>query len=173
MAAQYPLLALVSARKRREQEASTAVRHASLAVSRCREELQARQAKLAAYHEWRIKETDLRWKKCLGRNMQLKELDEFRASLGELEQGELACQSEVDDAAKALTEAEAALAQARIHLNEAERKLEKLEEHRRIWSREQQKEEERAAENEMDDFRRRVRETSTQDDLELEIAHVS
>ncbi len=170
MPAIYPLHALLTARKRRLDEASAVMRHASDEVARCHRTLTSARKKLVDYQAWRIQETDLRWKKCLGNNMRLRELDDFRASLAELEQGELACVAAVDEAAKVLAESESALQQAKAHYNEASRKLEKLQEHQKYWLREQEKEEDRLAENEMEEFRRLIRETSTQDDLELELA---
>ena len=170
MAAQYPLLALLAARKRRQQDAASTARRATDEASRRRQELQNSEKKLTDYQAWRLKETDLRWKKTLGQTMQVKGLDEFRASLGELEQGELVCQSEVEDAAKALEQAEHQLTETKTHLNLATRQLDKLEEHRKLWLREEEKTEDRRVENELDEFRRIKREASTEEELALEIA---
>ena len=170
MAVEYPLLALLAARKRRLQEAASTVRRAADTVSLCRRELEGREKKLAEYRVWRIEETDLRWKKTLGQTMQVKGLDEFRASLGELEEGDHALQSEVNDAAKSLDEAENQLKEVKILLNLATRQMDKLEEHRKNWLREREKAEELRVENELDEFRRVQREASTEEELALEIA---
>ncbi|MEG2140848.1 MAG: YscO family type III secretion system apparatus protein [Bilophila sp.] len=151
--ARYPLEPLLRVRTFREKAAEQGVRTSEAVLAEAEKEKKRRQRALAEYHEWRTLEEDRRYASIMGQNLSLEELENFKAgfaalALTELEHEEAALAAE-EQRQKAVT----SVHEARAKFAAARKDTAKIAAHRDIWQEEQQKEAEKTAETELEDFR--------------------
>ena len=165
----YPLATLVAIRERREQDAALELSRREQVLANAEEALRRCQEALDSFRQWRPAEEDRRWKHFLAKASQKKDLDVFRESLADLEREELLLEQKVDDAGKSVEAARSDRDEAARRLIELARQLEKLNEHRKEWTRESEREEQRSDEKVLEDFHRRREEARFTEELDFNV----
>lgn len=165
----YPLATLLAIRERREQDAALELSRREQALTNAEEALRRCQQALDSFRQWRPAEEDRRWKHFLAKASQKKDLDVFRESLADLEREELLLEQKVDDAGKSVEAARSDRDEAARRHIELARQLEKLNEHRKEWTRESEREEQRSDEKVLEDFHRRREEARFTEELDFNV----
>ena len=165
----YPLATLVAIRERREQDAALELSRREQVLANAEEALRRCQEALDSFRQWRPAEEDRRWKHFLAKASQRKDLDAFRESLADLEREELLLEQKVDDAGKSVEAARSDRDEAARRHIEFARQLEKLNEHRKEWTRESEREEQRSDEKVLEDFHRRREEARFTEELDFNV----
>jgi type III secretion protein O len=165
----YPLATLVAIRERREQDAALELSRREQMLIKAEEALRRCQEALDSFRQWRPAEEDRRWKHFLAKASQRKDLDVFRESLADLEREELLLEQKVDDAGKSVEAARSDRDEAARRHIELARQLEKLNEHRKEWTRESEREEQRSDEKVLEDFHRRREEARFTEELDFNV----
>lgn len=165
----YPLATLVAIRERREQDAALELSRREQVLTNAEEALRRCQEALDSFRQWRPAEEDRRWKHFLAKASQKKDLDVFRESLADLEREELLLEQKVDDAGKSVEAARSDRDEAARRHIELARQLEKLNEHRKEWTRESEREEQRSDEKVLEDFHRRREEARFTEELDFNV----
>jgi hypothetical protein len=165
----YPLATLVAIRERREQDAALELSRREQMLIKAEEALRRCQEALDSFRQWRPAEEDRRWKHFLAKASQRKDLDVFRESLADLEREELLLEQKVDDAGKSVEAARSDRDEAARRHIEFARQLEKLNEHRKEWTRESEREEQRSDEKVLEDFHRRREEARFTEELDFNV----
>lgn len=149
----YPLQDLVTVRRIREDAAKRAVSQArnDLVASRQRVE-EAREA-CERFRVWRVEEEKRSFERIARRDITLERLEEQKQEVRVLHDQQGQHEQAILDAEAAVIECERRLAERINEHRIAQKDLEKLEEHRQIWSDEQAGILARKEEDEMDDFR--------------------
>lgn len=150
--ARYPLQPLLHVRTFRERAAEQGVRVAEAALTKAETEKQHRQQALSEYHEWRSLEEDRRYASIMGQTLSLDELETFKAGFAALALTELEHEEAALAAEAHRQKTMAAVHEAKTHFAVARKNTAKITAHRDIWQEESQKEAEKAAENELEDF---------------------
>jgi AAA ATPase containing von Willebrand factor type A (vWA) domain len=166
----YPLATLVAIRERREQDAALELSRREQVLAKAEEALRRCQQALDSFRQWRPAEEDRRWKHFLAKASQRKDLDVFRESLADLEREELLLEQKVDDAGKSVEAARSDRDEAARRHIELARQLEKLNEHRKEWTRESEREEQRSDEKVLEDFHRRREEARFTEELDFNVS---
>ena len=165
----YPLATLLAIRERREQDAALELSRREQVLTNAEEALRRCQEALDSFRQWRPAEEDRRWKHFLAKASQRKDLDAFRESLADLEREELLLEQKVDDAGKSVEAVRSDRDEAARRHIELARKLEKLNEHRKEWTRESEREEQRSDEKVLEDFHRRREEARFTEELDFNV----
>ena len=165
----YPLATLLAIRERREQDAALELSRREQVLTNAEEALRRCQEALDSFRQWRPAEEDRRWKHFLAKASQKKDLDAFRESLADLEREELLLEQKVDDAGKSVEAARSDRDEAARRHIELARQLEKLNEHRKEWTRESEREEQRSDEKVLEDFHRRREEARFTEELDFNV----
>lgn len=165
----YPLATLVAIRERREQDAALELSRREQVLANAEEALRRCQEALDSFRQWRPAEEDRRWKHFLAKASQRKDLDVFRESLADLEREELLLEQKVDDAGKSVEAVRSDRDEAARRHIELARQLEKLNEHRKEWTRESEREEQRSDEMVLEDFHRRREEARLTEELDFNV----
>lgn len=152
MAAKYPLQSLLSVRYFREDAAKNAVRAAERCVAEAQEKLDTARLRLAEYQAWWPQEVDRRYESIMGTEKTLEQLDEFKAGLAALSDGELKFHEAVFEAENEMKQCVTRVEKAREVVAEARKEAAKIEAHREIWNEEAKKEAERVEDLEMEEF---------------------
>lgn len=149
----YPLQDLVTVRRIREDAAKRAVSQArnDLAAARRRVE-EAREA-CERFRVWRIEEEKRSFERIERRDISLERLEEQKQEVRVLRDQQGEHERAILDAEAEVVACERRLAERTSEHRTAQKDLEKLEEHRQIWSDEQAGILARKEEDEMDDFR--------------------
>ena len=149
----YPLAPLLAVREYREEAARNAVRTAEAAVREAEEAVRARQEEWQAYQHWRVEEEDRRYDAIMGRELTLKQIDEFKAGLASLRDTEQKKEEAVMEAMQAVEKCRAAVAAAQAAVKEAQKETSKILAHKDIWLEQAKKEAERQEDLEMEEFK--------------------
>jgi len=165
----YPLATLLAIRERREQDAALELSRREQVLANAEEALRRCQEAFHSFRQWRPAEEDRRWKHFLAKASQKKDLDVFRESLADLEREELLLEQKVDDAGKSVEAARSDRDEAARRHIELARQLEKLNEHRKEWARESEREEQRSDEKVLEDFHRRREEARFTEELDFNV----
>lgn len=148
----YPLQSMLKIRVMREDRAGSALTAARRARKVAADDLDAKRGERARYLETREERRDRLYDQVMGRCVKLDDLDMVRDAVTRVdEEGVLLEQAEqrAEDELKA-KEREAET--ARVNFVGASRNRMKIDEHRNIWVEEMRREEERAADAEMEEF---------------------
>ena len=148
----YPLQDMVFVREHREDKASKAVTRARRAVVEAEENLEARQKTLADFTQWRIPEEERLIQSIMRKPVKLGDITDLRLEISAMRERELDFMDQVHKAQGELDRARAELENARQAYKKATQDLEKLIEHRAAWKVEQNREAERQADLELEDF---------------------
>jgi type III secretion protein O len=152
----YPLQGLLSIREFREEAARKAVLTAELALRAALEAEKHCQRELEAYRIWRREEMERRYQAIMGREMSLKDMDDFKAGLAALADKELALEETARQAAQEVEAARLRLKETRAARLDADRARLKIVYHRDQWLAEQLKVQERAEDLELEEFQPRA-----------------
>ena len=148
----YALQPMLRIRQRREDAAGAALVAARVEERAAAKTLEERKEELAEYERTKEERRDRVYDAVMGRPCTMDDLDKAREGVARIdEEGTL----KADNVARAegvLHEKEAASAAAQGALNLAIKNRMKIEEHREAWVQEDLKEQERAAEFELEDF---------------------
>lgn len=148
----YPLAAMLSTRKIREDRAARESRQARAAVEEAKEAAAAAYEKWRAHREWRPGEERRLFESVRGEILSRTELDGHVGDIEALRAAELRLEEAYRAAEQAVTAAEAEAEKARVRHAAAIRDREKIDEHRKLWQREEDKRLEMAEEAELEDF---------------------
>jgi type III secretion protein O len=145
-------------RKLREDAAETEYAAARAALLEASEKSAARAKALEDYILWRQEEEERRYQSIMRKDMSRKDLDEFKAGLGELRDRESSLAEELALAQKAEEDALKAQEQALEKLRRARKETEKISAHKEIWLAEEAREAERREDLEMEEFSKKKQE---------------
>ena len=149
----YLLEPVIKARKFRAESAGNDVMVKQHLFTECEHALTAAQESLSDYIIWRNAEEARRYDSLTNTQLDVAGLDDFKHEILALRHKEASYEEALLEAEKNLKAADEALAKAREAHRKALGDLNKIEEHRKVWQVQQQKEEERKAEWEMEDVR--------------------
>ncbi|HSI82937.1 MAG: YscO family type III secretion system apparatus protein [Candidatus Methylacidiphilales bacterium] len=148
----YPLQDLLRLRKLRENNASNAVTRARKAAREAEEALEAQKKALEDYRIYRVKEEDRLYEQIILKKIHLNDLDDVKQAIGWLRERELLEIKKVADAELAVVKAKEVLEKAQLVYQQAVRDSQKIEEHKTMALEEWQKEQERNADLELEEF---------------------
>jgi type III secretion protein O len=149
----YPLNTLLRVRVLREDNSMRALKAAEAACAEARLLVAEKEKALAGYRVWRMEEEERRYRKIMLQNLTLDELDKFHAGLRLLKDEEISREEELEKARATLREAVAKVEQAKKTFLQAHKDTQKILGHRDIWLQDQAREDLRAEDLEMEDFR--------------------
>lgn len=153
MADPYPLEPLLTVRHFREENAKIAVNVAQRSVREAEAKVQERQKELEAYRNWLPEEENRRYDTILGKTLSLKTLDKFKAELALLKEKEFQYEEAVVAAQEEQKKCLQALKTAQEAAHKARMDTAKIVAHKDIWLVDYKKEQELAADKEMEDFK--------------------
>jgi hypothetical protein len=148
----YLLQDLIRVREHREEQASQAVIRARRTLREAKDAATRAEKELNDYAAWRVQEERRKLDSLMRRPLKLGEISDVRQEIGMLREREFEFVDRLTQAQAAVAQAETQLEAARQKHALATRELEKLLEHRRLWQRERDLEDERAADLEAEDF---------------------
>ena len=149
----YPLSSLVSLRKRRVDEAQNALRLSISRLEEARLSLKRKEQELSDYKVWKKEEINRRYDELIGKVKKQEEISKFNHELVSLNIKEFDLQTEIEQLAKDLENAQKAYEKAVQVVNSVQKDLAKLEKHREIWQFQEKRYEEYLADQELDDFK--------------------
>ena len=149
----YPLSSLVSLRERRVDEAQNALRLSISRLEEARLSLKRKEQELSDYKVWKKEEINRRYDELIGKVKKQEEISKFNHELVSLNIKEFDLQSEIEQLAKDLENAQKAYEKAVQVVNSVQKDLAKLEKHRKIWQFQEKRYEEYLADQELDDFK--------------------
>lgn len=149
----YPLKGLLDIRGFREDAAAKNIAAAEAALQAALAAALAAREELERYRQWREMEIERRYLSIMGREMSLKDLDEFKDGLARLDDQELLKHQAVEEAEKRTDEARRNLASAKEALAAAVRAKQKIVHHRDQWLEADAREENRQQDLEMEEFK--------------------
>ena len=149
----YPLSSLVSLRERRVDEAQNALRLSISRLEEARLSLKRKEQELSDYKVWKKEEINRRYDELIGKVKKQEEISKFNHELVSLNIKEFDLQTEIEQLAKDLENAQKAYEKAVQVVNSVQKDLVKLEKHREIWQFQEKRYEEYLADQELDDFK--------------------
>ena len=149
----YPLSSLVSLRERRVDEAQNALRLSISRLEEARLSLKRKEQELSDYKVWKKEEINRRYDELIGKVKKQEEISKFNHELVSLNIKEFDLQTEIEQLAKDLENAQKAYEKAVQVVNSVQKDLAKLEKHQEIWQFQEKRYEEYLADQELDDFK--------------------
>ena len=149
----YPLAALLTVRRYREESAKRRVRNAEIAIREAEENVEKKRRELEEFRIWRKEEEDRRYEAIMNVPMSLEALDRFKAGLAGLAEEENNRALAVLEAQKEAERRRMDLEAAKKAAKTASKNTSKIEAHRDIWKEDAKKEEERREDLELEEFR--------------------
>ena len=149
----YELQDLLNVRKIREDNAAAEVTLRRQLVAEAEQNVVRRKQELQDYIQWRIQREQELYDSVMQQEVHLNDLEELKLDVQILRDKEHAYKEKIIEAEKQLKDAQDNLETAKQKYTEAVRNREKLDEHKKIWTEEAEKEQEFEAEKEMEDFR--------------------
>ena len=149
----YVLQQLLTIRIGRRDDAEKAMLRSLVAVTEAEAAVVARKKDLEDYIAWRIAEENRLYEKVMKQMIQRQKLDDLLTDVQLLRGRESEFRERILQAEKALEDAKKKLIEDTAAHQEAMRKCEKLEEHKKLWMAEMDALQEQAVEKEMEDFR--------------------
>lgn len=151
----YVLKELLKIRVMREQWAKNALIKAQNVLEAAIRKVEEKKKELEDYRVWRKEEEKRLYAEVMKKKVKRFDLDALKLKLADLEKKELEYIQAIDDAKAEREKAKEAVEAARVAYNLTLVGVQKLEEHRAGWMAEWTKEQEMAAEKEMEDFKTR------------------
>ena len=148
----YPLAALLTVRRYREESAKRRVRGAEIAVREAEENVEKKQRELDEFRVWRRQEEDRRYEAIMNVPLSLEKLEMFKAGLARLADEEHAREQAVLSARKEVEQRRVELEGAKAAAKTASKNTSKIEAHRDLWKEDAKKEEERREDLELEEF---------------------
>jgi len=149
----YILQPLLRVRLYREDQAANAMIQQRRRVAAAEAELERRRKDLADYEVWRVRREEEIWQSVIGKEVLNKDLDDLKLDLQIVWAGQVERQEAVFAGEKSLEEERAKLMDAIVAHQKAMRSREKLDIHKEMWRSSVLKEQEYAAELELEDFK--------------------
>ena len=149
----YPLSSLVSLRERRVDEAQNALRLSISRLEEARLSLKRKEQELSDYKVWKKEEINRRYDELIGKVKKQEEISKFNHELVSLNIKEFDLQTEIEQLAKDLENAQKAYEKTVQVVNSVQKDLAKLEKHQEIWQFQEKRYEEYLADQELDDFK--------------------
>ncbi len=146
----YPLKAFLRVCKIREEQAQRELSKARLATQAARDALQQAQKNYEEYKMFRPQQEKKLFAQIQGQNISQKRLDAFHIDIQELVNKELDLANLVNKAKDYLEQMQKQEEEAQKHWVDATKEHSKIQEHEKIWKKEQKILEERAEEAEME-----------------------
>ena len=153
MPAKYPLEDLLRVRIIRSDKAQREFQKAQERLAELKEHLRKSEKSYQDYCVWRAEEEVRRYAAIMKKMVQKGAFDSLRYELAQLKDEELRKGKQVEDAKIAVAEGEKAVEAAHVALQEARKAHQKIEEHKAIWAREEQKRQEYLLDIAMEDVR--------------------
>ena len=163
MSEKYPLQDLLRVRKFREDAAAQELTKAREKVKQAKVLVAQRETELTDYVKWRIAEEKRRYDEILKQSVQVKDLDSLKQEVQLLREKEFVYQDRIREAKDELKQAEKALEEATARYRQADKDVQKIEEHHEMWAQDMAKKDEMREEKELEDFRVRAHETADTD----------
>ena len=148
----YALQSMLKIRGMRQDRTQTELAHARVARNKAAQELDRRRDEHARYEAEKDERRDRVYAALMGRPVKMEELDMARTAVTRIDEEGILLEEAERKAVRALEERERETEGARLKFVEATREYTKIEEHRKIWLEESQREQERAADSEMEEF---------------------
>ena len=151
----YPLQPLLRVRLLREENANLALIAKRTALAQAIQDKQQKQQKLSQYHDWRQQQEHELFEKVRNRTVSPHDLEELKSSFATLRGREVDLETQVTNAENHETRAEEAKDQAVVSYRAALTGRQKIDQHREIWSKDWQREQNRLEDLEMEEFKGR------------------
>lgn len=149
----YPLQDLLRVRVVRKDKATEEVLKAQRAVAEAMQFLEKKRQELEEFKQWRIDEIDRLYRCIMMKDIRKNAVDDLNFDLANLDNKLLEYRKRVDDATSAVRAAELVLHERQVVLQLKMRELQKIEEHKEIWVKEDKLLEESLQEKELEEFR--------------------
>jgi hypothetical protein len=153
MPAKYPLQDLLRVRIVRSDKAQRELQKAQEQLAELKDRLVKAEKSYADYCIWRAEEEVRRYAAIMKKMVQKGDFDSLRYDLAQFKDEELRKAKQVEDAKIAVSAGEKAVEAARLAQQEAMKAHQKIEEHKAIWTREEQKRQEYLLDIVMEDVR--------------------
>ena len=148
----YPLQSMLKIRVMREDRAGSALTSARRARKVAADELERRRQERVRYLETKEERRDRIYDQVMGRPVSMDALDDVRTAVTRIDEEGVLLEEAEQKAADVLLQKEHEAERARVEFVGASRNRMKIDEHRSIWAEEVRREEERAADAEMEEF---------------------
>ena len=148
----YQLQSLLKIRGMRQDRAQTELASARVARKQAEDELEARKAEHERYEETKEDRRDAAFNAVMGRVVTMEEIDSARAAVSRIDEEGLLLEEAEYKAADVFKRKDEAAEGARVRFVAATKDRSKIEEHRTAWEEEDRKQQERAADAEMEEF---------------------
>lgn len=148
----------------REDRAATDLTHARRARTAAERTLQEKEETLRKYEETKEGRRDRVYDAVMGRPVRMETLDRARDAVKRIDEEGLLLEADEKKAEQDLEQRKKEAASARVRYVAAQKNKQKMELHREVWIEEDRREQERAADAELEDFTGKRREA---DDDEL------
>lgn len=135
----YPLELLLKVRQHREDDARRADEQARQAVRQAQAAVETALQGLENYQRWRTDEETRRYAAILGKELEKKGLDDFRAGLAALIEKEVLLEDEVRQARESLQARMREAEQTAKKLRQAVKDSARIQEHRQVWREEERR----------------------------------
>ncbi|MCR5536738.1 MAG: type III secretion protein [Succinivibrio sp.] len=151
----YPLARLVTLRQHRFDEAQRNCATAEQKVQQGQTAIVNKKKEIDEYIIWREAEINRRYDAIMNKELTSEGFEKFKKGLADLQMQEVKLNEQLYELKEQLKQLEEALVQAKEELKQAGAALNKLEEHRKIWTAQARIEAERKEEKELEDFKSR------------------
>lgn len=149
----YPLEALLSLRRFREESAGRRVAAAQTDCRLAEEAVKKEEEALERWRVWYAEEVSRRYEGLIGRKTTIEGLEGFHRNLASLASEELEREMSLDDARKRSDVAKKALDESKKAALQARKSCAKMEKHRSLWMEEAKKLEEQAQDRALEEFK--------------------
>lgn len=156
----YPLRDLLRIRIIREDAATDNLTKAKNNLENAIRNVEKKKKELEDYKVFRKEETDRLYKEIVNKKIKKIDLDELKAEIAKLERKELEYLEALEEAKRQHEEAVQKLEEARVIYRQALMDVKKISEHKESWMAEYNKEQERIADIEMEEFKGRSAENA-------------
>ena len=143
---------LLKIKRRREDDAVSAVAEARRALERQQEAARAKAQELKDYEAWQVTEKERLYDTLHNKNVTRDKLEKYREQIGLLRTRQLQLEEELLQARQEVTKAEQAVEHARQRRMDAHREVVKFEEYQRMLAEEQAREAQRKEDEETEDI---------------------
>jgi type III secretion protein O len=156
----YPLEDLRKVRVIRRDKTEEEVLKAKRALQEAIAFLEQKKQELEEFKKWRLEEIERIYARIMKKDVLKGAVDDIHFDLATLDNKLLEYRKRVDDAQGAVQKAEAFLHEKQIALQQKLRELQKIEEHKKLWTQEELAIQDALQEKELEDFRVKEREES-------------
>jgi hypothetical protein len=161
----YVLEDLLKVRDFRETSAGNEVKKKKGRLLHAERVVKAKEDEVSDYHSWRLEKEESMYEEVKNKQITLQDLDGLKFRVASLRENEAALENDLLEAERDRNLATEELEKAQSTYRLAVREKRKIEEHKKIWLGDMQKEEERAQDKEMEEFQKQMK---SMDEMESE-----